>query len=428
MSREKSIDFLIYASVFMESIMFFREPFEGYLHYFIFLLLLPFFFNRFGLPKAPFQIILLPFFVGIFQIFMGNNEWFLFFKIFLGVMLSTTFYYYVIQYYEMNIEKMFKMYLTWAYWSAIIGILQYISAKIGFKPGYNYQWIYDFEVLVNKSTAVTAENTRINSFYIEPSQMGIMLGPAAFVSILNMITKKSYEYKSYQNYVILIAIYLTKSSTGYIGIFFVILIIGLNLGYFSYLILFIAIGILAGVGLYNSVDEFKGRVDAAVGLWVDNDFDIKNVNTSSFVQYNHAHIAYNNILEHPFWGTGLGSHPVAFEKYSYTRTGKVNLKGFDNNSADANSLFLRLMSETGLMGVIFIIVLVFRCFVGNDGIDNKYWIISGSILVLILLYLMRQGNYFLNGFPFFVWLYYYNRKAYIEERQNRLVIHETPTV
>ncbi|HKC69809.1 MAG TPA: O-antigen ligase family protein [Bacteroidia bacterium] len=412
MNREKVVDFLIYTSIFISTITFFTNPFEGYLHYFIFFLLLPFFINRYGLPRAPFQIILLPLFIGVFQVMMGNNEWFLSLKIFLGVLLSTIFYYYVIQHYEMNIEKMFSMYLKWAYWSAIIAIIQYISFKIHFFPGYNYEWLFNKWSVVSSGEGLI----RINSIYMEPSQLGIMLGPAAFVAVLNIIRKQQYEYKKYQNFIILIAIYISKSSTGYVGLFCVIMIIGLNLGYISYLLLFLLVGITAAVGLYNSVEEFKSRVDAALGLWVDQNFDIKNVNTSSFVQYNNAHIAYNNFKEHPFFGTGLGSHSVAFEKYSYTRS-VVKIKGFDNNSADANSLFLRLMSETGLMGIIFIFVIITRCFVGNDGIDNKYWIISGSVLILILLYLFRQGNYFVNGFPFFVWLYYYNKKAYLEAKQ-----------
>src|SRR6202041_1164387 len=108
----------------------------------------------------------------------------------------------------------------------------------------------------------------------------------------------------------------------------------------------------------------------------------------------------------------------------YTRS-IVKIKGFDNNSADANSLLLRLMSETGLTGLFFMLAIVVQCFVGNDGIDNKYWIISGAILVLILLYLFRQGNYFVNGFPFFIWLYYYNKKNYLEEKEKIRVSSKT---
>jgi len=419
LTREKFIDFLIYTSVFVSSIVFFTSPFEGYLHYFIFLVLLPFFISKYGLPKAPFQIILLPFFIGIFQVLMGNNEWFLFFKIFLGVLLSTTFYYYVIQYYDLNIEKMFSLYLKWAYWTGVITLFQYLFFRLNFKPGYDFHWF------LNKGgNAIGEGGARLSSIYVEPSQLGIMLAPAAFIAIINILRRQNYEYKNYQNYIILIAIYLSKSSTGYIGIFLVILIIGLNLGYISYLLLFIFIGLIGAFAVYNTVDDFKSRIDAALGLWVDHDFDIKNVNTSSFVQYNNAHIAYNNFKEHPLFGTGIGSHPVAFEKYSYTRS-IVKIKGFDNNKADANSLFLRLMSETGLMGMLFMILIVFRCYVGNDGIDHKYWMISGSLLVIILLYLLRQGNYFLNGFPFFVWLYFYNKKAYLEEKENRIETNET---
>lgn len=423
MNKEKLIDFLIYTSIFVSSIVFFKAPFEGYLHYFIFLILFPFFFSRFGLPKAPFQILLIPFLVGVFQIYMGNNDWFLFLKIFLGVMLSTTFYYYVMQYYNMNTEKMFKLYLTWAYWTGIITLVQYFSFKLNFRPGFDFGWI------LNKGGNVEGESgVRLASIYVEPSQLGIMLAPSALVAMVNLIHRRSYHYKNYQSYLILIALYLSKSSTGYIGIFLAIVIIGLNLGYISYLILFIAVGVFGSIALYNNVEEFRDRVDAAAGLWIHEDFDIKNVNTSSFVQYNNAHVAYNNFKEHPLFGTGLGSHAIAYEKYSYTKTGRVTLKGFDNNSADANSLFLRLMSETGLIGIVFIILLIMRCFVSNDGIDYKHWIISGAILVLILLYLLRQGNYFLNGFPFFVWLYYYNRKTYLEEKQNSFIANETTKI
>ncbi len=408
MKKETFVDFLIFTSIFISTITFFTTPFEGYLHYLIFLLLFPFFIQRYGLPKVPFQIILLPFFVGVFQVMMGNNEWFLFLKIFSGVLLSTIFYYYVVQYYDIDVEKMFSLYLKWAYWSAIIGIIQYISFKIHFKPGYDYGWIF------NKWSAVAGEGAliRINSIYMEPAQLGIMLGPAAFVAILNIFRKQNFEYKNYQNYIILIAIYLSKSSTGYIGLFFVILIIGLNLGYISYLALFLVVGVLAGIGLYNTVDEVKSRVDAATALWVHQNYKIENLNTSSFVQYNNAHVAFENFKEHPLFGTGMGSHLVAYEKYSYTRTGEISFKGTDLNSTDANSLFLRLVSETGLMGVLFFMVIILNCFVGNSGADDTHWIVSGALLVLILLCLLRQGNYFLNGFPFFLWLYYYNKIEY----------------
>jgi hypothetical protein len=412
--QNRNVTFLIFLSIFVgSSILMFKQPFEGYFHYVIYLLLLPFFVSRFGLPKTPFQLLLIPLVVGIFQVALGNNEIFLFVKIWGGVLLSVSVYYYVMEYYELNVDKMFRHYLTWAYWSAIIALVQYFSFRIGFKVGYDYGYIF------NKGGHVITEGgagIRVSSIFLEPSQLGIMLGPAAFVAIYNLIRRRNYHYKVYQSIVVLVALYLSRSSTGYLGLFLAVFILGINFGYLLYVVGFVVIGYFAGLVLYNTVDEFRVRVDSSMALWLHNDFAYKNVNSSSFVLYNNAHIAYSNFKEHPFFGTGLGSHPVAYDRYSYTKN-EVKVKGIEFNKQDANSMFFRLMSETGLFGLGFMIFLLFRGFVGYTGDDKDiHWIISGALLIIILLYLLRQGNYFLNGFPFFVWLYYYNKMAALKKQ------------
>ncbi len=415
-SQERNITFMIFLSIFLgSSILLFKTPFDGYFHYVIYLLLLPSFVSKFGLPKTPFKLLLIPLVVGVFQIILGNNETFLFIKIWGGVLLSVSIYHYVMEYYEFNVDKMFRLYLTWAYWTAIIALIQVVSYKLNFKPGYDYGF------LLNKGGHVVTEGggIRVSSIFLEPSQLGIMLGPAAFVSIINIMRKKKYHFKIYQNIIILLAVYLSKSSTGYLGIFFAILLLGLNFGYVIYVVVFFVLGYFAALGLYNTVDEFKDRVDSSTALWLHDDLAYKNVNTSSFVLYNNAQIAWANLKENPLFGTGLGSHPVAYEKYSLTKT-VVKVKGIEFNKQDGNSMLIRLTSETGLFGLVFVFILIFKCFVGYVGNDDDNWIISGALLVIISLYLLRQGNYFLNGFPFFVWLYYYTKISSIKKvSQNR---------
>jgi hypothetical protein len=408
-TQEKTVTFMIFLSIFLgSSILLFKEPFEGYFHYVIYAALLPFFVSRYQLPKTPFKILLIPLVVGIFQIALGSNE----------VLLSVSVYYYVMEYFELNVEKMFKIYLIWAYWSAIIAMVQFICFKIGFKEGYDYGFI------LNKGGHVITSDggIRVSSIFLEPSQLGIMLGPAAFVALFNLTRKKNYHYKIHQSIIVLIALYLSKSSTGYLGLFLAVIILGINFGYILYVIVFFVLGYFTAWGLYNTVDEFKERVDSSTALWINDDLSYKNVNSSSFVLYNNAHIAWTNLKEHPVFGTGLGSHPIAYEKYSYTKS-IVKVKGIEFNKQDANSMFFRIMSETGVFGLVFIITLVFKCFVGYNGDENdNHWIISGALLVIILLYLLRQGNYFLNGFPFFVWLYYYTKLSsikYVEEKSEK---------
>lgn len=397
---------MVLLSIFVSSITFFNSPFEGYLHYVVFLVLLPGYFLRFGFPKAPIQLLFIPLVMGLLQIFSGNNTYALFFKIFIGVLLSSTFYFYVLQDFQLNTTKLFSYYMRGCVWVSVLGIIQVISYLIGFVPGYDYGW------LLNKWSVVSGAGwgIRMNSIFSEASQCAIFLGPAAFVSVHNLLEKKDRFINKSQSLIILLALFLTTSSTGYIGLFIIGLLITINYARIGNFIF--AIVLFAGLGnvIYNNVPEFQKRVDSAIGLWVDQNFAIENVNSSSFVLFNNYHIAIQNFIRNPIAGTGLGSHAIAFDKYSLTKQNGIIDITF--NKSDANSMLLRLISETGLIGILFFIIFISRFYVRKpqDHLGGEAWIVSNALLVIIFMYMIRQGNYFLNGFPFFMWLYYYNAK------------------
>ena len=71
-----------------------------------------------------------------------------------------------------------------------------------------------------------------------------------------------------------------------------------------YVVIGVAISVSGGYAAYYNLDEFRSRVDTSIGLWIENDFDIKNTNSSSFVLYNNLHVAAENLKEHPIFGTG----------------------------------------------------------------------------------------------------------------------------
>jgi O-antigen ligase len=86
----------------------------------------------------------------------------------------------------------------------------------------------------------------------------------------------------------------------------------------------------------------------------------------------------------------------------------------DFNKMDANSMLLRLMSETGLYGLILMISLIIRCWIFKKGAaDRETWVMSNGLSLIIIIYLIRQGHYFINGFPLFLWMFYY---LYINNR------------
>jgi O-antigen ligase len=209
---------------------------------------------------------------------------------------------------------------------------------------------------------------------------------------------------------IIIAYLLTFSSLGILGIFLTVLFLLLNFGFFKYAIIFVPIFFFGFKYAYEEIPEFKERYDGTIEVFSKQNIRDYDVHGSSFVLYNNYHVATENFIRHPLFGTGLGSHAVAFEEYTLTNLDS-NVVQITFNKADANSMFLRIMSETGLYGLIFIVIFFIKCWVFKQrSVDQEHWIISNALALIILLYLARQGHYFLNGFPLFLWMYYFNWK------------------
>ncbi|MBI4930120.1 MAG: hypothetical protein HY841_05110 [Bacteroidetes bacterium] len=407
----KIIVFFIYISVFVNSYVFTKEPAEIYLGYLVFALLLPVFMLRHSFPKHLLAIFFILLVSGTINILLDNNTFPFFLKIYLGLFFSYLFYYYVVVQSEYNIEKLFQLYLIGCYIVSLIGVVQLVSYLVGFKYGYDYSWF------LNKWGFIVGGNfgIRINSIFGEPTYFGTCVSAGMFVSIYNLIVKRPYYLSKFQSAVIAIIYCLTFSGVAYTAIFIAIILLLVNFGVIRYIFIFVPVLFGAFLYLYNNVYEFRTRYDSTVDIFLTGKFSIGKTHGSSIILYNNYRVALENVSHNFLFGTGLGSHPIAFDKYSITKN--IDVHGFELNSADANSMLLRLISETGLFGTALMLIITFRCFIrrvrdGTRNIPEFYWIISSAILVMILINLFRQGHYFLNGFPFFIWMYYYNYVNY----------------
>ncbi len=406
----------IYISVFINSYIFFKDPFEFYIGYLIYLVLLPAFIGRHRPPFKLIGIFIILFISGLFNISIGNNTPQLFFKVFTGILLSYLFYYYVIVEFRFNLEQLFKWYLKGSYIVSVIGIIQFISFQLDFELGYNYSWIF------NKWGLIKGGNfgLRVNSVFGEPTYLAATLSASFFVSVLNFVRKEVYFLTRFQSMVIILVYFLSFSGLGQVGVFLSIILLGISLGFLRYIFVIAPLGALLFSFLYSSSKDFSERFDSTVEIFTTEKFVLGKTHGSSFILYNNFVVATENFKSNFMFGSGVGSHPVAFEKFSTAKN--IRVAGFSNNSADANSMLLRLLSETGLFGTLLFLYVTFKCYVRrNEQYDDYHWILSNSILIMILLSLFRQGHYFLNGFPFFMIMYYYNYasyKSYIETGQD----------
>lgn len=430
------IDIGIFSNLFYTGFVFFKQPFEFYFSYIPLLILLPIFIIKYKF-YAPCLYILIPLLViGVFNVFIENNVASKFIKIYANLAVSLVFYQYVMQYYNYNVKLIFEKYLNISFFVCLIGLFQLFSYWIGFTPGYNLPSILP----LNKwGLSEGGLGVRINSLFSEPSSLGIAIAPAFFVSVFQLI-RRTNTYLPLKRCILIVICYcLSFSSLAFLGIFLTVVFLTLNFGAIRYFLFAIPISVFLFFVAYNNAKEFKVRVDGVRELFIENILDerragetnkakrkriqnfLTRVHGSSFVFYNNYYIAKQNFLKNPLFGTGLGSHEFAYDKYTLN-----NLIGgiYEFNTGDANSLFLRTTSEVGLFGAIFLILFVFKYYVSynlSGGEEDDYWIVSNGLLILILLTYLRQGNYTYNGFLFYCWMYYYNSVNYHKYTRGEII-------
>lgn len=393
--------FAIFASLYAFSYVFFKVPFEFYLAYLIFVLYFPAFFVRYGIPKWPVLVFLPLFLSGVMYSLTGDNTFDQFFKIFIGFFASTMFYHYVVQAFDFDLKLIFKYYMKSAYIVTLIGAFQLVSYFVRFKPGYNFLWIF------NKwNPSPGGLGVRMSSVLSEPAYFAAVIAPAFFVAVHNVMQRKTFFLSKYQSIFVMCVYPLSFSSLGILAIFLTIVLMLLNLGFVKYSLVFVPLLVVITDYSYKNVPEFRDRWDGTIEIYTTDNIYSYDIHGSSFVLYNNSHIAWENFKKHPLMGTGLGSHPLAFDKYTLTNVaGAVQI---DFNKMDANSMFLRLMSETGLYGLLVIVSLLVRCWIFKpSAADDEIWVMSNGIALIIIIQLIRQGHYFLNGFPLFLWMFYY---------------------
>lgn len=352
------------------------------------------------------------FIIGLTNVTLNNNEIFQLLKVVLSSFFFYWLYYLILKDENYNLQYFFRLYYKSCVIAAYVGVIQFVSFLVNFEPGYNFGWLGLRQIGLAEMAGATLYP--IHSFFGEPAAYGLVLSPAIYM-VLDYIKNGSsfLKIKKTEVYLIIITYLLTQSSTGYIAFLFCLLLININ-QINSKRILLILSGIPFTIFLLNSISpKFQDRLESSIklvtGQIILDGIDNENTNGSSLILFNHFLIAKDNAKDHPF-GTGLGSHHAAFYKYNTLQT---YFTGYGPNSVilninDASSLFNRILSEIGIIGIIFTIVFIFSNFLKIDITD--YTLINHSSLAMLFTALLRGGHYFLYGLPFFILCYYYSFK------------------
>jgi len=353
------------------------------------------------------RVFFIPFFIIIilsfYNVWRGFDTFDLLIKQVLGISINALWFYMLIRINDYDIKSLFRIYLNIAFVVALIGVIQEVSYLFKFQPGYDYKaflppnWIF----------YPTHNFLRVNSILPEPAGFCVSMLPAVFVALITFLTSQKKIIGKFKAGIIILSFILSFSSTGYIGLFIAIFLAIFRYKSLKRAALAVVLVLSVFLFLYNVSRDFKARIDDSLKV-ASAQKSLGDANLSVFALYSNARVAYSSFKIAPFIGTGLGSHELNYRKFISTITGSSNASGFVNMQ-DAASLFLRLISETGLLGIVLVLFFIFRFHLSTRQDDMGFlWIINNSALLVILIRLLRVGHYFTDGFFLFFWMYYFS--------------------
>lgn len=387
--------------------------------------LLPVFVTRYPFPVRVIVILTLVGVVGSLGVSSGVVEQREFIKILGGLILSYTYYWYLWHHHDKNPFKIFRLYVNGAIAVSFIGLLTFLDSIVSF--GF-YGFINSF---IRIGYLESEFGIRVGSTLGEPTYFASTIAPAGLLSLASLffknrkigiaLKKRNLLIGHTGAVTILLALITTSSAIAFTGLLLSLLM--LLVVEFKFRAGIIVIPIAVALPSIVSINtDVASRFSGLQSIITDEDKGLSDVHGSSAILYNHAHITWENFRRNPIFGTGLGSHPEASKRFGIlfdTERGTLS----EWNVQDASSMFLRIASELGLFGILLVLYFLHRNFFSlatDDASEIVLKVISLAFLTAILLNLFRQGNFILNGFPFFVYGYYFTRKQFESNQEMKL--------
>ncbi|MBL7768525.1 MAG: O-antigen ligase family protein [Flavipsychrobacter sp.] len=397
-------------------------PFDFYYYYvaFIFFLLSLIYQNKkIFLPPKWFllgfgAIAIAGFFVTMYKGILG----FTYLKQLLGIVFTSLVSYNIFVVFKFNARRIFEYYLFFAFLVALHGVFD--------------NFLHIAGIHLTQYSVVAPFIIREYGIMGEPFYLAMAITPAlAYYTCYFQRTWKHLKFR----YLALLGCYLvTYSSTALMGIglsvFFSLYLnnfFNARSNRFVFAPLIIAPIVLLIVNLIDTISLFNKRYYDTTSLFLSKEIDVKEAgksNSSTFALYSNFVIARDSFLENPLFGSGLGSHPLIYESTFLKYFPPNYLKGYGaQNQQDANSRFLRLLSETGLLGTVLFLLFVIYYFAPKSAIRSsagkEIAAINYAIFIYIVLGLIRNGNYINIGFFFFFFMYYVTNRLLV----NNPVLH-----
>lgn len=306
-----------------------------------------------------------------------------------------------------DVSFIFDKYLFIANIVALIGLLQFFVYLL-----FNYN-ICGFIYNSHSSPIIVSHLIRITSVLDEPGYCALLLTPAFVYYFL----KTGFDNKivKIKKWAIYISVFLTFSAATYLILFCLIAyywFVKNRYKAFKYILIVSLPLFLYLFSVYYSNDDSTDngifsdltlKLSDTVGAFHDMDpYSFELLNLSSYSTMTNVWVAINAPTR--LIGTGIGTHSQNYELLY-----KSDFEYYGLNKEDGYSLFNRIYSEFGVLGIVLLLMFLYK-----NG--NRNSIINISVLLLLMTLCIRGGNYVRYGTVFFFFLYYNTRAFKLDKR------------
>lgn len=321
-----------------------------------------------------------------------------FWQQFLTILILLLGYYQFFHNYVSSISELWRKYMKIALWCCYIGYVQYL---IFYVTGNDYiGHIFSQQELVET-------RVRMTSVFLEPGNFAAFLVPAVSYSFFGYSED---IYRKFEKSAVLLALLLSFTTIGYFMLL-VIFIYRYRKTLLKYIWFFIFPLIAFGGFVVNYsitgektnfsyLDTMLLKFSNSYQMLGNLSYDLlaQSGDASTFAIFSNLWVADNSPCR--LIGTGLGTH-----EYNYVNLFRDPSNYFYGlNMTDAYSLFTRIFSEFGYVGLVLGLLYLYR----YHNLKNP---VNVAVLFNFISLLIRGGSYFMYGVIFFLYIYYYTSKG-----------------
>jgi hypothetical protein len=248
---------------------------------------------------------------------------------------------------------------------------------------------------------------RATGFSGEPAHMATFLYPALYLALVVLLKRNTISFLKSRiaAVVVVLGMMSTFSLSAFVGLAVILPYIYLQNKKKNWRTIFALLLACSFVlVLAYNVPVFNKRINDIYERIQDPEKEWRATDLSTFATVSNCYVTWKSLTDNNYLGTGLKTHGLYFDKYLYTGYMPSQVL-MELNTEDASSLYLRLLSEMGIPGILLMGLFLVKYRIHGAGSLN---IVNTAALFYIVLFSIRNGDYMSLMLWFFIALYYWS--------------------